>query len=54
MTDFAKRRAQPLLIRLTHWVNLPVLLIVAGSGLQILMAYPYLGPRGGAYGWWHP
>jgi thiosulfate reductase cytochrome b subunit len=46
------RRPQPWLIRLTHWLNLPVLVIMAGSGLQILVAYPYLGPRGALYHWY--
>jgi Ni/Fe-hydrogenase b-type cytochrome subunit len=46
------RKPQPLLIRLTHWVNVPVLFIMIMSGLQILIAYPYLGPRGASYGWW--
>jgi thiosulfate reductase cytochrome b subunit len=46
------RRPQPLLLRLTHWVNVPALAIMAMSGLQILVAYPYLGPRGAAYSWW--
>jgi len=49
---FAGRRAQPALIRLAHWINIPLLLIMAGSGLQILVAYPYLGPRGGLYRWY--
>src|SRR5262245_27122924 len=46
------RRPQPLLIRVTHWVNVPVIFIMAMSGLQILKAYPYLGPQGRMYGWW--
>lgn len=46
------RRPQPWLIRLAHWVNAPVLVIVAMSGLQILVAYPTMGPRGQAYAWW--
>jgi len=47
----AKRtRPQPLLIRLTHWVNLPVLVLMAMSGLQIWKAYPHFGPRGALYG----
>jgi thiosulfate reductase cytochrome b subunit len=46
------RRAQPWLIRLTHWLNLPLLLLMAGSGLQIFAAYPALGPRGALYGWY--
>ncbi len=45
------RRAQPWLIRLTHWLNVPLLLLMAGSGLQIFAAYPALGPRGALYGW---
>jgi len=46
------RRAQPWLIRLTHWLNVPLLLLMAGSGLQIFAAYPALGPRGALYGWY--
>jgi thiosulfate reductase cytochrome b subunit len=47
-----KRRAQPFLIRLTHWLNAPLLVLMAGSGLQILAAYPVLGPRGAPYRWY--
>jgi len=50
--NFAGRRAQPWVIRLAHWINIPLLLIMAGSGLQILVAYPYLGPRGALYQWY--
>jgi len=46
------RAEQPLLIRLTHWINVPVLLVMAMSGLQILAAFPRLGARGEAYGWY--
>jgi len=46
------RRAQPLLIRLTHWLNVPLLILMAGSGLQIFTAYPALGPRGALYAWY--
>jgi len=46
------RRAQPAAIRLAHWINIPLLVIMAGSGLQILAAYPALGPRGGQYSWY--
>jgi thiosulfate reductase cytochrome b subunit len=46
------RRPQPWLIRLTHWLNVPLLLLMAGSGLQIFAAYPMLGPRGDLYGWY--
>lgn len=46
------RRAQPWPIRLTHWVNLVALGVMAGSGLQILVAYPFLGARGAPYRWY--
>ena len=46
------RRAQPAAIRLAHWINIPLLVIMAGSGLQILAAYPALGPRGALYSWY--
>ncbi|HUO04575.1 MAG TPA: cytochrome b/b6 domain-containing protein [Candidatus Binataceae bacterium] len=49
---WANRPAHPLIIRLTHWINIPLIIIMAGSGLQILIAYPYLGPRGGQYRWY--
>ncbi len=45
------RRPQPLLIRITHWINVPVLVIMAMSGLQIFVAYPFFGPRGASYDW---
>ena len=48
----AGRRAQPAPIRLAHWITIPLLVVMAGSGLQILAAYPALGPRGGQYGWY--
>ena len=48
----AGRRQQPLTIRLAHWINIPLILIMAGSGLQILVAYPYFGPRGALYHWY--
>ncbi|ABS27810.1 cytochrome b/b6 domain-containing protein [Anaeromyxobacter sp. Fw109-5] len=46
------RPAQPWLIRATHWVNLVLFTVMAGSGLRILAAYPSLGPRAGEYGWY--
>ena len=46
------RPEQPLPIRLTHWLNVPVLLFLAMSGLQILAAFPSLGPKGAAYLWY--
>jgi thiosulfate reductase cytochrome b subunit len=49
---FAGRRAQPLIIRLSHWINFPLIVIMAGSGLQILAAYPSFGPRGALYKWY--
>ncbi len=45
------RWPQPLVIRITHWINVPVLVILAMSGLQIFLAYPFFGPRGAEYGW---
>ncbi len=45
------RPAQPFPIRATHWANLLLFALMAGSGLQILAAFPYLGPRGGLYRW---
>ncbi|WP_146647600.1 cytochrome b/b6 domain-containing protein [Labilithrix luteola] len=45
------RRAQPWIVRLTHWGNVVFLPVMAGSGLQILMAFPYFGPRGQMYTW---
>jgi Ni/Fe-hydrogenase b-type cytochrome subunit len=47
------RRLQPWPIRVSHWLNVPLLVIMAGSGLQILVAFPSLGPRGEPY-WWYP
>ena len=40
------RRPQPWPIRFAHWANVPLLAILAASGLQILVAYPRMGPRG--------
>jgi thiosulfate reductase cytochrome b subunit len=48
----ASRPVQPALIRATHWANLVLFVLMAGSGLRILIAYPYLGPQGGEYGWY--
>jgi thiosulfate reductase cytochrome b subunit len=49
----ALRPQQPLLIRLTHWANVPLLVIIAGSGLEILNSFPDMGPKGAPY-WWYP
>lgn len=46
------RLAQPILIRLTHWVNALALAVLAGSGLQILAAHPFLGELGRRYAWY--
>jgi thiosulfate reductase cytochrome b subunit len=46
------RRPQPGPIRLAHWANVPLLVILAASGLQILVAYPMMGPQGVPYGWY--
>jgi thiosulfate reductase cytochrome b subunit len=35
-----------------HWANGFFLVVMAGSGLQILAAYPFMGPRGAPYGWY--
>jgi len=46
------RPAQPWIIRVTHWANVVLFAIMAGSGLRILAAYPLLGPRGQDYDWY--
>ncbi|HZZ83971.1 MAG TPA: cytochrome b/b6 domain-containing protein [Anaeromyxobacteraceae bacterium] len=46
------RPAQPGVIKLTHWANLALFAILAGSGLRILQAFPMLGPVGEEYGWY--
>ncbi|HEX7127110.1 MAG TPA: cytochrome b/b6 domain-containing protein [Thermodesulfobacteriota bacterium] len=46
------RPRQPWPIRLTHWLVVPLLAVMAGSGLQVLVAYPDLGPRGEPYAWY--
>lgn len=47
-----KKRPQPFLIRVAHGLNVPLLVLMAGSGLQIFAAYPALGPRGALYSWY--
>jgi thiosulfate reductase cytochrome b subunit len=42
---------QPLLVRITHGLNVPVLVVMAMSGLQIFHAYPYFGPQGERWSW---
>src|SRR5262245_20355266 len=46
------RRPQPFVIRLAHWAAIPLLVLMAGSGLQIFTAYPMLGPSGDLYHWY--
>ncbi|HEY6099554.1 MAG TPA: cytochrome b/b6 domain-containing protein [Anaeromyxobacter sp.] len=46
------RPVQPWPVRATHWANLVLLTVMAGSGLRILVAHPFLGPRGAEYGWY--
>ena len=46
------RREQPLALRVTHWFNVPLLVIMAGSGLRIFNSYPNLGARDDLYGWY--
>jgi thiosulfate reductase cytochrome b subunit len=46
------RRPQPWPVRLTHWLNVPLLALMGASGLQILVAFPSLGPRGRPYAWY--
>src|SRR5262249_34172334 len=46
------RRLQPLPIRVAHWLNVLFIVLMAGSGLQILAAYPSLGPQGAQYRWY--
>jgi thiosulfate reductase cytochrome b subunit len=45
------RGAQPPLIRITHWANVVLFAIMAGSGLRILVAWPFMGSRGDEYRW---
>lgn len=46
------RPAQPSMVRATHWANVVLVTIMAGSGLQILRAYPFLGARGDLSNWY--
>lgn len=41
-----------MLIRATHWAHAILFAVMAGSGLQILVAFPMLGPRGEPYRWY--
>jgi thiosulfate reductase cytochrome b subunit len=46
------RKPQPWPIRVTHWLNVPALTLLAMSGLQILLGYPFMGPQGDRWDWW--
>ena len=46
------RRPQPWPVRATHWAHAVLFAIMAGSGLQILIAYPFLGAQGEPYAWY--
>ncbi len=46
------RPAQPWPIRATHWAHVVLFAVMAGSGLQILVAYPFLGSQGDLYAWY--
>jgi thiosulfate reductase cytochrome b subunit len=46
------RPEQPLAVRITHWANVLLLAIMAASGLQILAAFPEMGPKGAPAGWY--
>ena len=53
------RKPQPWPIRVTHWINVPVLTLMAMSGLEIFLAYHFFGPPGAQYDWlpfngWEP
>jgi len=52
VTRFSRRLLQPAAIRITHWCNVLFFWLMAGSGLQILTAYPALGARGVQYSWY--
>jgi thiosulfate reductase cytochrome b subunit len=46
------RAEQPLAVRITHWANVPLLAVMAASGLQILAAFPQMGPKGFPARWY--
>jgi hypothetical protein len=48
----AQRPTRPWLVRVTHWLNVLSLICLAGSGLQILVAFPNFGPRGDPAPWY--
>ncbi len=46
------RPEQPFVLRLTHWANVALLAVMAASGLQILAAFPEMGPKGHPARWY--
>jgi Ni/Fe-hydrogenase b-type cytochrome subunit len=46
------RAEQPLAVRITHWANVALLAVMAASGLQILAAFPQMGPKGAPARWY--
>src|SRR5260370_38920571 len=40
------------MMRLKHWVNVVLIVVMGGSGREIFAAYPSLGPQGAKYGWY--
>ena len=46
------RAEQPLAVRITHWANVPLLAVMAASGLQILAAFPEMGSKGAPARWY--
>jgi thiosulfate reductase cytochrome b subunit len=46
------RAEQPLAVRITHWANVPLLAVMAASGLQIFAAFPEMGSRGAPARWY--
>jgi Ni/Fe-hydrogenase b-type cytochrome subunit len=47
-----RKPTQPVPVRILHWLNALALVLMAGSGLQILYAYPKFGPQGDLSGWY--
>lgn len=43
------RKRHHAVVRITHWMNVVALTLMAGSGLRIFNAYPGFAPRGGSF-----
>ena len=41
----------PLVIRITHWLAVPLVIVMTLTGFEILHAYPHFGPPGDTYFW---